>query len=75
VSPKQPRVSGKDFLAAMKKIGFEVIRIKGSHHFIRHEDGRSTVVPVHRNETLGPGLLGKILRDCETNREELRELL
>jgi len=75
VSPKQPRVSGKDFLAAMQKIGFEVIRIKGSHHFIRHEDGRSTVVPVHRNETLGLGLLGKILRDCGINREELRELL
>jgi predicted RNA binding protein YcfA (HicA-like mRNA interferase family) len=75
VSPKQPRVSGKDFLSAIAKIGFEVIRVKGSHHFIRHPDGRSTVVPVHRNETLGPGLLGKILRDCEINRDQLCELL
>ena len=52
-----PRVTGSDLLAAPAKAGFSVIRVKGSHHFLRHEDGRSTVAPVHSGETIGPGLL------------------
>jgi predicted RNA binding protein YcfA (HicA-like mRNA interferase family) len=70
-----PSVSGKALIAALKKIGFDVVRVKGSHYFIRHPDGRTTVVPVHSGETLGPGLLTKILRDCEINREALQKLL
>jgi len=35
-----PSVRGKDLVAAMKKAGFEVVRVKGSHHFLRHQDGR-----------------------------------
>jgi len=70
-----PSLSGKSLLAALKKAGFEVLRIKGSHHFLRHPDGRSTVVPVHSGETLGPGLLAKILRDCDLSREQLQKLI
>jgi len=36
---------------------------------------RATVVPVHRGEDIGPGLLNQILRDCEIAAEELRKLL
>jgi predicted RNA binding protein YcfA (HicA-like mRNA interferase family) len=32
-------------------------------------------VPVHGNEILGPGLLAKILRDCDLNREQFQKLL
>jgi predicted RNA binding protein YcfA (HicA-like mRNA interferase family) len=60
-----PRISGKKLVVALQKAGFEVIRTKGSHHFLRHPDGRSTVVPVHRGETLGPGITAQILKDCE----------
>jgi predicted RNA binding protein YcfA (HicA-like mRNA interferase family) len=52
-----------------------VVRIKGSHHFLQHPDGRTTVVPVHSGETLGPGLVSKILRDTELERDELIALL
>jgi predicted RNA binding protein YcfA (HicA-like mRNA interferase family) len=52
-----------------------VIRVKGSHHFLRHQDGRATVVPVHAGETIGPGLLIRILRDCDLSREKLTEML
>jgi predicted RNA binding protein YcfA (HicA-like mRNA interferase family) len=69
-----PVIDGKQMLAALKKAQFEVIRIKGSHHFLRHVDGRVTVVPVHAGEDIGPGLLTKILRDCDLSREQLREL-
>jgi len=39
-----PRVTGKDVIAVLVQVGFEVVRVKGSHHFLRHRDGRVTVV-------------------------------
>jgi predicted RNA binding protein YcfA (HicA-like mRNA interferase family) len=62
-----PRIDGKT--------GFEVARIKGSHYFLRHPDGRVTVVPVHSGEIVGPGLLSKIMNDCDMTREEFENLL
>ena len=62
-------------MATLRKAGFEVIRIKGSHHFLRHADGRGTVVPVHAGEVIGPGLLTAILRDCDIERDDFLRLL
>ena len=70
-----PSLTGKELLSVLKKAGFELLRVKGSHHFLRHHDGRSTVVPVHSGETIGPGLFAKILRDCDLNREQFQKLL
>ena len=70
-----PRLTGKEIIKMLGKTGFEVVRVKGSHHFLRHKDGRTTVVPVHAGETVGPGLMSKILRDCEMTRAELQGLL
>lgn len=66
-----PALSGKKLIKILKKSGFEVIRTKGSHNFLRHPDGRSTTVLVHSNETLGTGILSKILKDCELNRNDI----
>jgi predicted RNA binding protein YcfA (HicA-like mRNA interferase family) len=70
-----PRVTGTELVAALAKAGFSVLRVRGSHHFLRHLDGRSTVVPAHSGETIGPGLLHKILRDCQLTAEQISELL
>lgn len=70
-----PRVTGQQVVAALCRAGFEIIRVKGSHHFLRHADGRCTVVPVHRGEVIGPGLITKIRRDCEMSRNDLVKLL
>lgn len=73
--PKAPRVKGKELIAALGRAGFVVVRVRGSHHFMRHSDGRVTVVPVHAGEHIGPGLLNKILADAELSVETLRALL
>ena len=70
-----PSITGKRLIRTLHKFGFEVIRSKGSHHFLQHEDGRCTVVPVHRGETIGRGLLSQILRDCEITGKELQKKL
>lgn len=75
MTPRLPRSTGAEVIRALGKAGFRVIRVKGSHHFLQHPDGRATVVPVHTGETLGPGLLSRILRDAEFNRDELIALL
>ncbi len=61
--PPLPVVSGKDLISMLQSIGFEVIRVRGSHYRLRHEDGRVTTVPVHKNRDLPKGLLRKIIRD------------
>ena len=73
--PKFPRMTGQQVIVALRLAGFEVLRVKGSHHFLSHADGRHTVVPVHRGEAIGPGLMSKILRDCELDRDVFLELL
>ena len=65
---KLPSIKGQELVTALHRAGFEVIRVKGSHYFLRHPDGRCTVVPVHRGETIGPGLLSKILRPVQLAR-------
>jgi len=68
-------ITGLNLIKALGRFGFEVIRTRGSHHFLRHQDGRCTVVPVHRGETIGRGLLAQILRDCEITAEDLQKRL
>ena len=70
-----PRLTGEKLIRILHGAGFIDMRVRGSHHFLRHSDGRVTVVPVHSNETIGPGLLSKILSDCELSRDEFLELL
>lgn len=72
---KLPAVKGKKLIAVLSKAGFVVLRVRGSHHFLAHADGRTTVVPVHAGETIGPGLLRAIMNDCELSREQLIDLL
>ena len=69
-----PRLTGTELIASLAKVGFEVVRVRGSHHFLRHPDGRTTVVPAHAGEVLGPGITAKILRDCDVSADALREL-
>ena len=69
-----PRLTGQELVKALTGLGFEVIRVKGSHHVLRHPDGRTTTVPVHAGEIIGPGLLSQILRDCELSAERLTKV-
>ena len=66
-----PRLTGKQLVSRLRQKGFLVVRVRGSHHLLRHSDGRQTVVPVHSGEIIGPGLLAKILKDAKLTRTDL----
>ena len=70
-----PAVSGKGLLKFLQEQGFTVIRTRGSHHFLRHTDGRVTTVPTHSNESIGTGLLLKILKDCDIDKEDFMKMI
>ncbi|MEE9202558.1 MAG: type II toxin-antitoxin system HicA family toxin [Dehalococcoidia bacterium] len=70
-----PRISAEEAIRALTAAGFQPLRQRGSHVFLKHTDGRATVVPVHRGEDLGPGILSKILRDTELSREDFIRLV
>ncbi len=70
-----PRVSGRKIVQALSSAGFRPERQRGSHVFLKHPDGRATVVPVHGNEIIGPGLMSKTLKDCEFETEDFLKML
>jgi predicted RNA binding protein YcfA (HicA-like mRNA interferase family) len=63
MSDKLPVLSGKELIKLLEQVGFIVTRIKGSHHRMKHPDGRVTTVPVHGNTDISKGLLRKIIRE------------
>ncbi len=69
------RLTGKQVIRILERADFRVARTRGSHTFLKHPDGRATVVPVHSGETIGPGLLRAILRDVEMSAEDFTEYL
>jgi len=70
---KFPRITAKKLISLLKTHGFYVDRVKGSHYFLKHDDNRCTVIPVHSGEVIGIGLLQKILKDCEVTKEQLKK--
>ena len=57
----------------MAKVGFVPIRQKGSHVFLRHADGRRTVVPLH--EEVNKSTVMDIIEQTKLTRGEFLKLL
>ena len=71
MNPKLPVVSGRQVVRALERIGYRVVRQRGSHIRLRDEtnpDHLPLTVPDHK--TVKPGLLRKILRDADLTVEE-----
>jgi predicted RNA binding protein YcfA (HicA-like mRNA interferase family) len=73
--PTLPVLPGLRVVGALEQAGFKVVRIRGSHHVLRHPDGRGTSVPVHGNQEVRVGTLRAILRDCRLTVDEFLRLL
>ena len=74
--PPIKRVSGRQLVRALERLGWRVDRIRGSHHIMRHDQSRTTLaVPVHANTTLPIGTQLSILKDAEVDAVEFNELV
>jgi len=60
--PALPRVTGREVVRALQRLGWVVVVQKGSHAQLKHPDrGGRVTVPLHAGKTIGPGLLRSIL--------------
>jgi len=75
VSARLPAVNPRKLIRVLEGEGWQLDRIKGSHHVFRHpESPNRVVVPVHRRD-LAPGTLNTILKGAGITREELLKRL
>jgi predicted RNA binding protein YcfA (HicA-like mRNA interferase family) len=65
--PKLPRLSGRECVAVMQRLGFSQVRQRGSHVVMRR-GSQGCVVPLHRE--LKVGTLSGILRQAGVDPEE-----
>lgn len=73
---KLPQLDAIKLSKILKKLDFKFIRQKGSHMFFKHSDGRTTIIPYHSGDKIGPGLLLKIIKeDLKLSRKDFKDLL
>jgi len=76
MSPKLPVVSGRQVVKVLQRVGYQVVRQRGSHIRLRDDSNpKHLPVTVPDHKTIKPGLLRKILRDADLTVERLLELL
>ncbi|MBA3432990.1 MAG: type II toxin-antitoxin system HicA family toxin [Actinobacteria bacterium] len=73
MNPQLPVVSGSEAVRALGTIGFARVSQRGSHVKLRNADGRTVIVPLHRE--LAPGTLRSILRQADLSVDEFSELM
>ncbi|MEK6953939.1 MAG: type II toxin-antitoxin system HicA family toxin [Candidatus Micrarchaeota archaeon] len=76
--PKLPVISGKEMVKFLQKQGFEIVAQKGSHVRLKKRtviEVLVTVVPLHGNADLKPGLLHDILKQAGIERDDFIKLL
>ena len=57
-----PSVTGRQAVSAFNRLGFSVVRIRGSHHIMKKAGhGYNLSVPVHQGEILKKGTLRDLI--------------
>ena len=68
-----PRPTGREMVRFLERQGFQVVRIRGSHHIMECGPSR-TNVPIHAGQPLKIGTLHGILRDVGWSHSEFESL-
>ena len=71
--PKLPVVSSTKVIFVAGKLGFELVRQKGSHLILKNKNGKILVIPNHKK--LKKGTLLQILKILEITKEEFSKML
>lgn len=75
--PKLRRISGKEVIKALEKLGFEQVRQRGSHVILKKQTAAGEigcVVPLHKQD-LAIGTLQGILKQAQVTPDEFMEVL
>ncbi|RLF48283.1 MAG: type II toxin-antitoxin system HicA family toxin [Thermoplasmata archaeon] len=75
MSSKLPRVTAREVIKVLEKIGFYLVRQSGSHKIYKNDKGVRITVPYHAGKILHPKLLKSILKDADLTVEEFKRIL
>ena len=64
---KLPRLTPQQAEKRLLKIGFKLVRSKGSHRIYMKED-RRMVLPFHRGRVLHPKIVKQVMKRLENNK-------
>jgi predicted RNA binding protein YcfA (HicA-like mRNA interferase family) len=67
-------LSGQDLVKALKRIGFEAQRQRGSHIILRRDSPHARVV-IPNHKVVRPGTLREILHEASLTVDQLLQLL
>jgi predicted RNA binding protein YcfA (HicA-like mRNA interferase family) len=70
-----PSLTGDEIIRTLLKAGFQKVSQRGSHVKMAHPNGKNTVVPVHKGESIGIGLMRKILKDAGFTKQQFLKLI
>lgn len=73
--PQLPRITAKEIISVLEKLGFSLVRQSGSHMIYKNSSGRRVTVPFHGNKILHPKMLKSIMRDVNISIDQLDNLL
>ena len=65
-----PVLKPSEVVGILRKLGFELVRQRGSHLLFRDARGRGTTVPAHQGRDIAPPLLRQIAKDIGMTMEE-----
>ena len=54
----------------LRRLGFEMVRQRGSHQQFKDQNGRFTTVPFHKGRDISPPLLRQIAKDIGMTAED-----
>jgi predicted RNA binding protein YcfA (HicA-like mRNA interferase family) len=76
MSPKAPRLTGKQIEKSLLKAGWYRHHSRGSHFYYRHPEkgGRQITIPIHAGEIIPPRTLGYILEQADLTLGEFLKL-
>ncbi|MBI4210181.1 MAG: type II toxin-antitoxin system HicA family toxin [Candidatus Diapherotrites archaeon] len=56
-------IKPEKLLRLARRLGFELVHVKGSHHIFKNAAGKRISIPVHKGRHIGKGLLLKIIKE------------
>lgn len=73
--PKLPRLKSKQLIRALKKTGYVVDRVSGSHYILHKNNSCLPITVPYHNKDLKTGTLSAILKQAKISTNELIDLL
>ncbi|MFH1769611.1 MAG: type II toxin-antitoxin system HicA family toxin [Parcubacteria group bacterium] len=73
--PSLKQLSGSRIIRVLEKMGYFIVRKKGSHIRLHHQDGSKKPITVPDHKKIGKGLLRKIIRDVQLSKKDFEKLL